>query len=128
MEHKQAERRKEPRYPIEAKALVRRKSGETIHATAVDISSSGMLLHIEPPFLLNLEEEVTVEVELPQDPDKPFSSWGVGRVAHIDGHRTGIQLCAGNFDLAQPLDADKCRADDITEIRNSSLNSQRTQP
>ena len=94
-----ADRRREPRYPIEAKVLVRRQNGEMIPAQAVDISASGMRLYLrQEPCPLVLDEEVTVEVELRERPDKPFSAWGLGRVAYVDGAGAGIQLYGGHFD------------------------------
>ncbi len=101
------ERRKEARYPVEANVLIRKSNGETLHATAVDISSSGMrLLCPNRSCALTPGEEVTVDVELPERPDKPFSVWGIGRVAHIDGGGAGIQLYGGHFDpLPLPEDA-----------------------
>jgi len=97
------ERRKEARYPAKAKVLVRKVNGETVHATAVEISSSGMrLLCLDPSCPLASGEEVTVDVELPERPDKPFSAWGSGKVAYIDGGGTGIQLCGGHFDPLPP--------------------------
>jgi hypothetical protein len=93
-----ADRRKEPRYPLVAKVIVRTKSGEAIHATAIDISGSGMKLTLEQPSLLAIDDEVTVEVELPDRPEKPFSVWGLGRVAYIDDAGAGIQLHGGQFD------------------------------
>jgi hypothetical protein len=44
-----------------------------------------------------VDEEVTVELKLPEHTGQPFSSWGVGRVAHIDGGGAGIQLFGGEF-------------------------------
>src|SRR5271165_5308378 len=111
MEHTPEERRSEARYPIEAKAMVRKKSGEGMQATALDISSSGMLLHLDQPFSLALDEAVTVDVELPEDSDKPFSSWGIGRVTRIDTCGTAIQLHGGQFESLQLLGGDKCGSD-----------------
>lgn len=92
------ERRKERRYPIEANVLVKKESGEIIRAIAVDISSSGMRLQIDSqPFPLSLDERVTLDIELPELPEKPFSSWGLGRVAHIADETAGVQLFAGHF-------------------------------
>lgn len=97
------ERRKELRYPVKARVLVRKANGETLHATAVDISSSGMRLLCPDGFCaLTPGENVTVDVELPERPDKPFSAWGLGRVAHIDSGDAGIQLFAGHFDPLPP--------------------------
>jgi len=98
MQDEHPERRKEPRYPIEANVMVHKNSGETIPATAVNISSAGMLLHVGQPSRFSVGEEVTVEVELPDNPGQPFSSWGVAKIVHIDGCRFGIQLDAGTFD------------------------------
>lgn len=94
-----ADRRREPRYPIGASVALKKNNGEIIRATALDISSSGMRLEIEQlPCPIALDEEITIEIELPEYPDKPFSMWGVGRVAHIGAGKAGIQLRAGHFD------------------------------
>ncbi|HTW65964.1 MAG TPA: PilZ domain-containing protein [Bryobacteraceae bacterium] len=93
------ERRREQRYPIEAQVIVRRQNGEVLSAQAVDISASGMRVYVPPASCpLTLDEEVTVEVELRDRPDKPFSAWGLGRVVYIDDSGTGIQLYGGHFD------------------------------
>lgn len=92
------DRRNEARFPIQAGAIVHTSSGKAIPATATNISSFGMLLHIEQPSTLALDEQVTVDIELPDDPGKPFSSWGVARVARIDGAHFGVQLYGGTFD------------------------------
>lgn len=97
------ERRKETRYPVEANVVVRKSNGNTLRATAVDISSSGMrLLCPNRSCPLTPGEEVTVDVELPEGPDKPFSAWGFGRVAHVNGGGAGIQLYGGHFDPMPP--------------------------
>ena len=98
MEYEHTERRREARYPIEANVIVHKSSGECIPATAVNISSGGMLLHFEQPSEFSLDETVTVAVELPDNPGKPFAAWGTGRIVRIDGCRIGIQLRAGTFD------------------------------
>ena len=48
---------------------------------------------------LRLGDEVTVEVELPDDPDKALSVWGLAKVVRVDGPQSAIQLSAGNFVL-----------------------------
>lgn len=94
-----ADRRRETRYPIEAKVIVRRQNGEAIAAMARNISASGMRLHFDQEDRsLAFDEEVTVEVELQGHPDKAFSAWGLGRVAHLDRTGAGVQLYAGHFD------------------------------
>jgi hypothetical protein len=98
------DRRKEVRYPLEAQVIVRAAGGRAIHATAVDISSSGMRLRFPEPCALVEGEEITVEVELPEHPDKSFSAWGVGRIAYIDAQGAGIQLLGGEFETRGPSD------------------------
>ena len=96
------------RYPLRAQVLLRRENGESVYATAIDISSSGMRLQIEGPASLELNEVVTVELELLDQPEKPFSSWGIGRIAHLDSDLMGVELSAGRFagpGAAEPVDA-----------------------
>jgi hypothetical protein len=97
MEREPTERRLEARYPIEAKVIVHKNSGEAIHATAANISGGGMLLHVEQPSGLSIGDPVTVDVELPDDRDKPFAAWGLARVVRLTGGYFGIQLSAGTF-------------------------------
>lgn len=97
MDQKALERRRELRYPLEANAILRKENGECLRAKAVDISSSGMQLELDQPALLEPEEVVTVELELAGQPDKPLSSWGVGRIAHLNSKRIGVELFAGRF-------------------------------
>jgi PilZ domain-containing protein len=97
MESRNMERRKAQRYAIRTKVVIRREHGEPISAVATDISSSGMLVHPDPPAPFHLGEAVTVEVELPEDSDQPFSPWGIGRIVRLDGEKSAIQLSAGCF-------------------------------
>jgi hypothetical protein len=97
MEYEPTERRLEARYPIEAKVLVHKNNGETISAIAANISGGGMLLHVEQPSGLRIGDPVTVDVELPDDPGKPFAAWGLAKVMRFTGSYFGIQLSAGTF-------------------------------
>ena len=100
MEPNNVERRKAPRYPIQARVVIHRHAGGPISATAVDISSSGMLVRLDQPMPFCLDEAVEVELELPAASDQPFSHWGMGRVVRLDGERSAIELRAGKFCLA----------------------------
>jgi len=91
------ERRKEVRYPVQAKAVIRKKSGQAVPATAVDLSSSGARLLIDPPGRLEVGEDVTIEVELSEDRDQPLFVWAAGKVVYIRGSASGIQLHGGHF-------------------------------
>ncbi|MGD1093836.1 MAG: PilZ domain-containing protein [Bryobacteraceae bacterium] len=105
METKNTERRKEPRYQTSAKVVIQKERAEPIAAVAADISSSGMLLHMSRPGLLCLGEVVTIDVELPDHSEQPFSSWGIGTVVRVDTEHSAIQICAGIFDPVSPDDS-----------------------
>jgi len=95
------ERRRAVRYPIEAQVIIQTKSGQSLTAKAVNISSSGMLLQLSQPFPMNLGDEVTVQVDLPNEPDKALASWGLGTVVRLDGLHSAVHLSAGHFDWSQ---------------------------
>ena len=97
MECGQGERRRAARYPIRVAVTVTNNSG-TIRANADNISTSGMLLRVEQPTAFRIGEEVSVEVELPDNPGEPFSAWGLARVVRIEDGGFGVQLLAGTFD------------------------------
>ena len=97
VESNDSERRLAPRYTIPARVLMHREGGPQIPATAVNISSSGMLVRPDQPIPFDLGEAVTVDVELSCGCDKALSTWGIGVVARLDGECTAIQLHAGNF-------------------------------
>jgi len=99
MESSPEERRRATRYPVEARVKVRATSGRVFPATAVNISSSGMLLQMPQPFPLSLGEEVTVEVDLPGSSDKALSVWGLAKVVRLDDLHSAVQLSAGSFEL-----------------------------
>jgi hypothetical protein len=92
-----ADRRIAPRYPLEVKASVHKKNGETVVATAANISTKGMLLQVDQTSGFQCGDEVTVEIELEGLADQPFSNWGVAKVVRVDGCTFGIELQAGTF-------------------------------
>jgi c-di-GMP-binding flagellar brake protein YcgR len=97
LESRDLDRRNAPRYTIPAGVILHRESGAPIPATAVNISSSGMLVRLEQPVRLKLGESVTVEVELSGHDRKALSNWGIGSVVRVDGDGAAIQLRAGHF-------------------------------
>jgi hypothetical protein len=102
VEYQETERRKETRYPVEARVTVHKRGGGTVSAIAANISSAGMLLHVEQPLDFCEGEAVTVEVELPDNPGAPFSAWGLATVARIDRSMFAVRLQAGTFDERNP--------------------------
>jgi len=101
MESSPNERRRAARYPIEARVNVRTNSGRTFTATAVNISSSGMLLQMAQPFPLSLGEEVTVDVDLADPSDHAWSVWGLAKVVRLDHLHSAVHLSAGSFKLSE---------------------------
>jgi len=95
--NKPEERRRAIRYPIEAQVKIHTTCGQCLSATAVNISSSGMLLQMLQPFPFNLGDQVTVEVDLPDHADKALSAWGLATVVRLDGLRSAVQLSGGHF-------------------------------
>jgi len=91
------ERRRAPRFPSSAKVVVRGHGGEAVCGTAVNISSSGILAQLDGQVSFRPGDEVTVEVALPEDPGKPFSSWGIGKVVRLDAEHAAMHLSAGSF-------------------------------
>jgi len=92
------DRRRAIRYPIEAQVTIHTKNGQAVTAKAINISSSGMLLQLSQPFPLSPGDEVTVEVDLPDEPDKALASWGLATVVRLDGLHSAVHLSAGHFD------------------------------
>ena len=91
------ERRKAPRFPREGKVVVRPAEGGPVSALAVNISSCGLLVHLDRAIPLRPGDAVTVEVELPADAPDAFSAWGVGRVVWLEGNESAIELRGGSF-------------------------------
>src|ERR1035437_6445018 len=98
MEPDQSQKRREPRFPIEAGATVEvSNSGQIARATTVDISGCGVLLHFEEPVQLAVGDQVICEFEVLHDADKPLPYWGVGNVIRVEGCRAAIELKAGGL-------------------------------
>jgi len=95
------ERRKAPRYRINARVVIRNERGDPVPAVVVDISSSGMLVHLDWPNPFQIGEAVTLEVALPHGVDAPLSPWAIGSVVRLDGERSAIHLHAGSFQAGE---------------------------
>ena len=92
------DRRRASRFPSGAHAMIHRKRRDPVTATVVNISTSGMLLHLDEPGSFQLDEPVTVEVEDPGHSEQAFSSWGIGIVVRVEPELSAIHLRAGIFD------------------------------
>lgn len=97
METNRIEKRRAPRFPIPAPAIVRDASGKKARATVVNISSSGILVNLEEPLPFWPADEVMIEIDLPEDPEKPLPAWGVARVVRVEGSRIAVELTSAGF-------------------------------
>ena len=98
MQPDQSERRREPRFPIEAGAVVEvHKNGHTARATTVDMGGFGALLQFQEPFPLAVGDRVMCEFELSHDADRPLPYWGMGHVVRVEGRRVAVDFQAGGF-------------------------------
>lgn len=99
MKYEGPDRRREPRFPIETDVNVKRQAtGEDLTAKSVNIAGGGMLLEFDEPAALRLGETVTCSLKVPDDPDKPLPSWGVGSVVRAEDSQAAVELEAGTFE------------------------------
>jgi len=102
METNRIEKRRAPRFPIPVPAIVRDASGQTARATVVNISSSGILVKVEEPLAFAPADEVMIEVDLPDDPEKPLPAWGIAKVVRVEGSRIAVELTSAGFHPLPP--------------------------
>jgi PilZ domain-containing protein len=97
-----SDRRSEPRFFVGAPAILRRPNGdEAFPAVTLNVSAGGLLIEVAGghPFLVG--EPLVCELALPDRPEQPFASWGIGRVVRVDHAEAAIELEAATF---APLD------------------------
>ena len=92
------ERRREPRFPIQAGATVEvTANGRVVHAITIDMSGCGVLLDFAESVPLTVGQQVICEFNVSHDADKPLPYWGVGKVVRVHECRAAIDLIAGGF-------------------------------
>ena len=90
MEDELANKRKEPRYPLETQAILERNTGEKLNAATLNVSGGGMLVQTERATELRVGEELRCGVLL--YPDKPPQPWGLGTVVRIENLLVAIEF------------------------------------
>lgn len=96
MEPDGREKRREPRFPIQAGASVEvQKRGAIVSATTVNISGCGVLLQFEIPTHLKVGDPVVCEFDVTRKTNKPLPCWGVGDVVRVDGCQVAVDFKAG---------------------------------
>lgn len=87
------ERRREPRYAVEAEAAVdipgKRRP---VSAATLNLSACGVLLQFKDPVQLAIGDQVICEFKLRDCPDKALPCWGIGSIVRLDGSTVGIEL------------------------------------
>jgi Tfp pilus assembly protein PilZ len=101
MEETRQNRRREPRFEIGGHAVLRAETGgEGYAATVLNVSGAGLFLRLDShPFQVG--DEVVCEIKLPERPEQPLASWGLGRVVRMDPTGVAIELDTATFALDQ---------------------------
>jgi hypothetical protein len=103
MEENPSERRKEPRFRVDAGASFEvNKNGQILRATTLDMSGSGVLLRFDGAVQLAPGDEVTCDFKLSSDADNSLPHWGIGTVVRVDGRSVAIELKAGGLCELEP--------------------------
>lgn len=94
-----ADRRREPRFTVGARAILRRNHAEASYpATTINLSLAGVLFELDAcshPFAVG--DELTCELVLPDAQEHAFSRWGIGQVVRATSNQVAVQLGAGEF-------------------------------
>lgn len=93
------DRRREPRFAIGARAVLknRKDKSRTCPAVTLNISAGGLLLQLNEPCLFEVGDDVECEIALTDDPEQAFASWGIGRVIRVDRLNAAVELSSGIF-------------------------------
>lgn len=92
------ERRKEPRFGVGGRCVLKNAEGDQNYdAKIVNISTGGLLLETLVPHPFKVGDEVSCRIAVPEDAERPFASWGLGRVVRVDERKTAVELMAATF-------------------------------
>ena len=95
------ERRREPRYPVHAKATLElAASKEPVPANIGNLSAAGVFLTFPDPVRLAVGDEVSCVLKVRHGAGPPLPCWGLGRVVRVEGQSAAIELTAAGFDPA----------------------------
>jgi Tfp pilus assembly protein PilZ len=93
-----SDRRREPRFSIGAKVILRGRNGAGAYSALTrNISTGGLLLQLLEKTPFQIGQDVICEIELQNSSEHAFASWGVGRVVRIDPANAAIELSSGIF-------------------------------
>jgi hypothetical protein len=102
------EKRREPRFDIQAGAVVRlHRDGDTVSATTVNISGCGALLQFEAPIPLAVGDAVVCDLDVTDEHGAMLPCWADGTVVRVDGVRVAIDFRAGSWSRQDPAVSSK---------------------
>jgi hypothetical protein len=93
------EKRREPRFDIQAGAVVRlHRDGDIVSATTVNISGCGVLLQFGAPVRIAVGDAVVCEFDITDERGAMLPCWVDGTVVRVDGARIAADFRAGTWD------------------------------
>jgi hypothetical protein len=97
------ENRREPRFDIQAGAVVRlHRDGEVVSATTVNISGCGALLQFEAPIPIAVGDVVVCDLDVSDEQGDMLPCWVDGTVVRVDGARVAVDFRAGSWSHDRP--------------------------
>jgi hypothetical protein len=101
MEDTGLNRRREPRFQIGGRAVLKSETGSESYATTVlNVSSGGLFLGLDIPHPFQVGDEVVCEIILPNGAERGLASWGMGRVLRVEPNGVAIELHTATYDPA----------------------------
>jgi hypothetical protein len=93
MEDTGLNRRKEQRFEIGGRAVLKSEtSGESYATRVLNVSSGGLFLGLDIPHPFQVGDEVVCEIILPNGAERGLASWGMGRVVRVDPTGVAVEL------------------------------------
>jgi hypothetical protein len=97
------EKRREPRFDIQAGAVVRlRRDGDIVTASTVNISGCGVLLQFETPISIAVGDAVVCDLDISDEQGQVLPCWADGTVVRVDGTRVAVDFRAGSWSPGHP--------------------------
>jgi len=95
------DRRREPRFSIQAGTVVALRRGErTVKATTINMSGCGVLLEFAEPVDLAVGDIAVCDFDLPDESGKMLPCWADGTVTRVDGNLIAIDFRCGAWTVA----------------------------
>jgi hypothetical protein len=92
------EKRREPRFAIQAGTLVGvRRGDKTVKAVTINMSGCGVLLQLSEPVELVVGDTVVCDFDLPNEAGALLPYWAEGSVVRLDENRIAIDFHCGGW-------------------------------